>query len=381
LKPEVISMTRVAIATFALSLSACQPRVAPGPLDATYTDVFRVSGLSSGELQVLRRASLNESEWRSILRVAVRGQDGPPIAGRYEVADDAVIFRPAFPPDAGREYVVSIDPSKPPLSRPPGMVEKTIAMPAAAATAPTVVTGLWPAAEIWPENLLRFYIHFSSPMSRTSAAGRVRLEDDTGREVTDAILPMDLDLWNGDLTRYTVFFDPGRVKRGIRPNLELGRAMVAGRRYAIVVDADWRDAHGKPLQSSFRHVFTAAPEETRAIDPAAWRVTPPRAGSREALVVEFPWPLDRAQLDRAIGVARARSAAMAGRIDVDQLDRRWRFTPDEPWTAGEHDLTVLAFLEDPAGNAVGRAFEMKNFLRSESAARQTDMVKVPFIVE
>ena len=373
---------RSLIALVALTLAACQPRIASRPLDATYDDAFRISGLSSDELAALRGASLSDDDWRAIVGVSVRDQDGPPMAGRYEVTDEALFFRPAFPPDAGRDYVVRVNASRPPLRRPAGVFEKTISMPAAAATAPTVVAGLWPAADVWPENLLRFYIHFSGPMSRTSAAGRVRLEDEHGREVTDAILPMDLDLWNGDLTRYTVFFDPGRVKRGIRPNLELGRAMVAGRRYAIVVDADWRDAHGKPLQSSFRHVFTAAPEETRAIDPAAWRVTPPRAGSRDPLVVQFPWPLDRALLARALGVARSGStAALDGRIDVDQADRRWRFTPAGAWHAGEHDLVVLTLLEDPAGNAVGRAFEMKNFTRSDAAARQTDTVKVPFVIE
>jgi hypothetical protein len=304
------------------------------------------------------------------------------MAGRYQVTDEALVFHPAFAADPGRAYVVRVDTSHAPLGRADGVFETILTLPAAEPTAPTTVTGLWPAAPVWPENLLRFYIHFSAPMSRTSAAGRVHLEDDAGREVTKAILPMDLDLWNGDLRRYTVFFDPGRVKRGIQPNLELGRAMVAGRRYAIVVDAGWRDAHGKPLQASFRHVFTAAPEETRAIDPSAWRVAPPRAGSRDALTLEFPWPLDRAQLDRAIGVARARSpATIAGRIDVDQNDRRWRFTPDELWSAGEYDLIVLTFLEDPAGNAVGRAFEMKNFLRSPAAATQTESVRVPFVIE
>ena len=375
-------MNRVSLALLAVALAACQPRVASGPLDATYTDAFRVSGLSSQELNALQRASLSDADWHSLLRIGVRGQDGPPIAGRYEVTDDAVVFHPAFAPDAGREYLVWFDASKPPLQRRDAVFQKTIAMPAAVAAAPTVVTHLWPAAPVWPENLLRFYIHFSAPMSRTSAAGHVRLVDDTGREITDAILPMDLDLWNGDLTRYTVFFDPGRVKRGIRPNLELGRAMIAGRRYAIAVDATWHDAHGKPLAASFRHEFTAGPEETRAIDPAAWRLTPARAGSRDAVTVEFPWPLDRALLDRAIGVARAKSAGpVAGAIEVDLNDRRWRFTPAEPWPAGEYDLVVLTFLEDPAGNAVGRAFEMKNFLRSAAAAAQVESVKVPFVIE
>ena len=66
---------------------------------------------------------------------------------------------------------------------------------------------------------------------------------------------------------------------------------------------------------------------------------------------------------------------------MDSNDRRWRFTPGEPWPAGEYDLVVLTFLEDPAGNAVGRAFEMKNFLRSAAAASQVESVKVPFVIE
>jgi hypothetical protein len=210
----------------------------------------------------------------------------------------------------------------------------------------------------------------------------VRLEDEDGREVTEALLPLDLDLWNADLTRYTVFFDPGRVKRGIRPNLELGRALIAGRRYTIVVDADWRDAAGRPLASAFRHVFTAGPEETRAIDPAAWRLTPPRRGTHQPLVVEFPSPLDRALLRRAIGVASGDSSAhLAGQIEVDAQDRRWAFTPEAPWPAGSYVLVVLRFLEDPAGNAVGRSFEMDRFSREEASASLADAVRIPFVID
>ncbi len=32
-----------------------------------------------------------------------------------------------------------------------------------------------------------------------------------------------MDLWNEDRTRFTVLYDPGRVKRGILPNEEMGR--------------------------------------------------------------------------------------------------------------------------------------------------------------
>ena len=68
-----------------------------------------------------------------------------------------------------------------------------------------------------PANQLRLYLHFSAPMDWRSGHEHVPLLDDAGQEVPDAFLPLDADFWNDDRTRYTVFFDPGRVKRGILP--------------------------------------------------------------------------------------------------------------------------------------------------------------------
>jgi hypothetical protein len=376
----------------ALLLSAaCSPRLQQGPLDIAFVQDFvdtshrdwgaiRVKGLSSQELDSLRAARLDDERWRALFRVAVAGQEAPPMAGAYEVANDAVVFRPAFPLDPGRTYSVRFDPARLPAPRRDEIVDTTITLASHTPTTPsTRVTGLWPAAAVWPENILRFYIQFSAPMSRTSAVGRVHVEDDTGKEVPDAFLPLDVDLWNPDRTRYTVFFDPGRVKRGIRPNVEKGRALVAGRRYAIVVSPDWRDDQGRSLVAAFRHEVTAAPAEMRAIDPARWQLEPPTAGSRGAFVVRFPWPLDRALLQRTLIVGRPGTGLpVGGRIDIDADDRAWRFTPADPWSAGAHELVVLSALEDAAGNAVGRAFEIDLFQKPQGAAPPKDL-KLPFV--
>ena len=46
-------------------------------------------------------------------------------------------------------------------------------------------------------------------------------------------------------------------------------------------------------------------------------------------------------------------------------ETQWRFTPRDPWTAGDYDLVALAFLEDLAGNRIGRPFEVDNFERTD----------------
>ena len=336
-----------------------------------------VSGLSSAELSAMRAASLDTAGWNAILSVHVAGNDSLPVGGSYSVAANAVEFTPRFPFDPGRTYVVRVDPGKFPQPRQATLVTKEIQIPAGSETARTSVTSIAPTGGVWPENLLRFYIQFSAPMSRATALGFVRLVDEAGNEVKDAFLPLDVDLWNGDRTRFTVFFDPGRVKTGIRPNVELGRALHAGRRYAIVVDAAWPDGHGQPLSSEFRYAFTAVAAEERPVQPAGWSIAAPASNTRDALVVTFPWPLDSGLLQRTIGVV-ANGAALNGTIAIDEGERVWRFTPAAPWRAGGHQLTVLPILEDPAGNRVGRAFEIAMF--QKPAPNAGERVNLPFHV-
>jgi hypothetical protein len=214
--------------------------------------------------------------------------------------------------------------------------------------------------------MLRFYVHFTGPMSNASTAGKVHLVGEDGEDIPNALLPLNVDLWNEDRTRFTVLFDPARVKRGILSNREMGRALVNGRRYAIAVDADWRDASGRPLAAAYRHEFTAGPPLEHAIDTQAWRLHLPKAGTRDALVVVFPFPLDSALVARALEVASGGERTVRGASEVGLDAMSWRFVPDAPWETGAHQLKVASFLEDPAGNRVNQAFEV-----DPARARQT----------
>ena len=329
-----------------------------------------MTGLSSAELSVLRGAPLDDAGWNAILNVHVAGNDSLPVSGSYAVAADAVEFTPRFPFDPGRTYLVRVDPGKFPQPRQTPVLTKELQIPAGPDGARTSVTAITPTGGVWPENILRFYIQFSAPMSRATALGFVRLVDENGAEVREAFLPLDVDMWNGDRTRFTVFFDPGRVKTGIRPNVELGRALHAGRKYAIVVDSAWPDAHGRPLTSEFRYPFRAAAAEERPVQPADWSMAVPSANTRNALVVTFPSSLDWGLLQRAVGVGVG-GVALDGAIAIDEGERRWRFTPSTPWQTGEHQLVVLPILEDPAGNRVGRAFEIAMFQKPAPDAGST----------
>ncbi len=352
-----------------LSLSVCVIAIAcsapPRPISVGLEDgsgdgpaAVRVTGLSADELAALRAAVWREEGWQALLAVTVSDGDGTPVAGRYVASREALEFHPRFPFDPGRSYRVRFDPARLPTPRAGEAVEVTVALPARAPTPPTVVTSLSPSSDPWPSNLLRFYVHFSAQMSQTQGVEFVRLLDDKGQEVTDALLPSAIDFWNADRTRYTVFFDPGRVKRGILPNRTLGRALEPGRDYTIVVDAAWRDAEGRPLAESYRRTFRSGPPVERALALTDWRITAPRAGTPDTLVVVFPHSLDEGLLRRAVGVAQAGEGPIDGTVAVALGETEWRFIPARPWRAGRHELLVLSILEDPSGNRLGRAFEV-----------------------
>ena len=351
--------------------SAGRPRIVLiGAQDAGGSTTVDVVGLPAADLAAVRSASLTAEEWEALLRVTVAAgstaaPDRPAVLGDYRVADGALRFTPRYAFDPGRQYRVVFTPGRLPASgageHEPwrlGPLTATVGRPAVVRAPATRVERVYPTGAELPENQLRFYVHFSAPMGLTGGAEYVRLLDEAGQVVEDAFLPLDLAMWNADRTRYTLLFDPGRVKRGILPNEQRGRPLVAGRRFTLAVDSAWPDAHGLPLVESYSRSFAVGPPAERAIDPAAWRIEAPAAGTRDPLVVELGRPLDHALLLRTLLVLTPGGGQVTGGADVRAAETQWVFTPREPWQDREYQLTVLAALEDTAGNRVGRPFEV-----------------------
>ena len=369
-----------------LALAACGRASGPSNPAITLTTpsdggaaYVEVKGLSDDALDALEDAGYSPDQWATVLRVAV-APDAPPMLGTYEVADGSLRFIPAFPLDPGRQYEARFD-----LSRIPGSGESgaaplvtTIGRPATHTEPTTVVAHVYPTGDVVPENLLRMYVEFSGPMGRKSGVEYMKVLNQDGKEIPGAILPLDYEFWSPDHKRFTIFFDPGRVKDGILPNREMGRPLTYGGGMTLVISREWRDEHGLPLKDDYRRTFTVAAADTTPLNTASWKLQAPRAGGRDSFVVTFPEPLDHGLLMRALGVRRG-GANIAGDITVDANETRWTFTPQGPWQAGDYELLALDILEDLAGNQIGRAFEVDNFdTVDKSPNPQT--IRIPFTV-
>ena len=328
-----------------------------------------VAGLPAADLEHLERAAPSRNAWQAVLRVHVAQADPtseelPAVLGDYAVDGGALRFTPRFPLAAGQRYEVVFDPSSLPSARhasapaPSRILRAAVEVPAPDRKPSTRVAAVYPTGPEVPENHLRLYIVFTAPMGLGRGNPHVRLLDQGGQPVADAFLPLDVDLWNPDRTRYTVLYDPGRVKRGIRPNAELGRPLSADRRYTLQIDAAWRDGGGQPLVAPFSREFRVGPPRERALDPDAWRLDLPSHGTRDPLAVRFPVSLDYGLLQSALRVATGSGRPMAGEIEVEEGETRWTFTPREPWRPGDYQVVAAPTLEDVAGNRIGRPFEV-----------------------
>lgn len=305
----------------------------------------------------------------------------PAMAGTYELQAGVLRFVPAFPPSPGMRYravlrrraVTQTDTESAPDWTASHQVARVTDGPT------TVVSRVSPAASVVPENLLKFYVHFSSPMSRGHIYEHIHLLDAKGQEVELPFLEIDEELWNPEMTRLTLFLDPGRIKRGVRPLEEIGPSLVSGQRYTLRIGKEWRDASGRPLKGEYSKAFEVGPPDREAPDPKRWTIHAPRSGTKAALTVTFTEPMDDGLARRVIRLERGGNSSLRGRVELAGDDRQWLFLPEEPWSAGEYRLLIGSTLEDLAGNNPGKTFEVDLF---EGVQRRVthEVIALPFVV-
>ncbi len=300
----------------------------------------------------------------------------PPMAGSWEVAGGTLRFAPRFPLTRGVRYRAEL--------RLPGAapVIAHYQLPPDTTPATTVVAQFYPSGSQIPENQLKFYVHFSAPMTRGSAYRHVQLSDAAGRAIDLPFLELEEELWDASMTRLTLLIDPGRIKRGVKPLEDVGPVFEAGKMYVLSVRAGWSDAAGRPLAKDARQTYQAGPADRTPPDPARWEIRPPQADTTGGLVVHFGEPMDHALAQRMITVhARDGSAQeIDGDVELGAMERTWTFTPAQAWKRGRYTLNVVTSIEDLAGNNVGKTFDV-DVMEGGQRRLEKRSVSVPFEVK
>jgi hypothetical protein len=343
---------------FVVQALACAALVCTGTLKAA--EVAASIEWSLNEVKTTRFRDLAATNWPDLFLVYVdQGKAAvditlPPIAGTYRVETNTVIFTPQFPFVPGVDYHAVLRGSG---ERIADRISRH-RFPAAPFESKTTLLSVFPTADSLPENLLKFYLQFSAPMSGGHIYEHIHLRDASGKEVALPFLEIDEELWDPAMTRLTLFLDPGRIKRGVKPLEDIGPALQAGKSYTLKIARDWKDANGAPLIADYEKTFAVVEADREPPNPKNWKITAPRAGTRETLKVNFDERLDHALIQRVLKIIDSTGAAVAGAASALNDDTLWTFVPKQPWGAGRYRLFVPTIIEDLAGNNIGKAFDV-----------------------
>ncbi len=334
------------------------------------TEFAELCGLTPGELA--RRVVILPSDV-----LATAGDDYrafPTIAGSFVLEPESVCFMPRFPFRDGMSYAVVVDSG----ASQDGPQVLTIQRPTVAATPTTEVVAIYPTAAEIPVNLLKVYVHFSTPMSEGWAAQAITVcRQDNGELLEGVFLPTPPELWDPSRRRLTMLLDPGRIKRGLAPNLEAGYPLVEGVPVKVMVAPDFRDAGGRPLVAGAERCYRVGPPRRERIALHNWKLIPPVAGSAQPLTVEFDHPLDQALLQHCLTVKTTDGTPVSGQGEIGPEERSWRFSPENPWDTGPCRLTIAPHLEDLAGNSPLRVFD-RDITIEDDAPTNKDALQVEF---
>ena len=108
------------------------------------------------------------------------------------------------------------------------------------------------------------------------------------RAVELPFLEIDQEMWDAESKRLTVLFDPGRIKRGVKPLEDIGPAIESGHSYTLVIAGAWQDAQGAPLKNEYRKAFRVTDADRAPIDTARWTVLSVKAGN-SGTARDRPW--------------------------------------------------------------------------------------------
>jgi hypothetical protein len=226
---------------------------------------------------------------------------------------------------------------------------------------------VFPSADTLPENLLKIYFVFSKQMQEGSSGRYIRILNEDNDTLENILLELKPELWNADHTMLTIWIDPGRIKRDLLLNKELGKPLESNSNYTLVVSPGWRDVDGMALTEPYtKNFFTVSPDRQKP-DLKNWSIVKPTVKTKDPLSVKFPEAMDYALGIRGIDIHLG-SKQLTGTIVLGEDEHKWSFTPDNDWIAGRYKITISPQVEDLAGNNLERLFD--NDLLDETSATE-----------
>jgi len=285
------------------------------------------------------------------------GENNTPIAiqGIHTVEGEYLVFLPYFPFEKGMTYVVKAKYA----DNDSGYSFQSFQVGKKQPVDSAKVVNIYPSGSQLPENLLRFYIYFKTPMKKGEAVEHIHLVDAEGNLDNQAFMEFKQELWSPDGKRLTLLFDPGRIKRGVSTNLELGPALLEGNQYQLVISGAWQDVYGQELSINTTKEFAVTKAYRQYIKVDELEIQNPDADSKGILSIQFDRIIDHALVQSMIQIKDENEKVKAGYWQTSEDEKMVQFIPENPWQKGTYQIIMDSRLEDVAGNNLNNLLDQK----------------------
>lgn len=293
------------------------------------------------------------------------------IQGKHTKEDNNLAFQPYFPFENGLRYIVRTkNANADDYSYHPFIIgeKKTVDK--------AKVISIYPSASQLPENLLRFYIYFNTPMKEGQALKHIQLVHEQGNIDNHAFMAFKQELWSADGKRLTILFDPGRIKRGVSTNMLRGLALEETKQYSLSIANTWLDVYGQPLSERTRKKIEVTKAYRTKINIDQWLVNKPKGNSKEALTIHFDRIMDHALIQSMIQLKDGAENLVAGHWEILEEEKQIKFIPEKKWNSGKYKIVIDSRLEDVAGNNLKNLLDYNKSEENNNASYQFIYFKI-----
>lgn len=282
----------------------------------------------------------------AVFVINASGEIGPiPVQGRFSYNANFLIFTPYYPFEKGLTYTVRTKHLDTDVYS-----YRTFILETSEKYDAAELLCIYPSADVLPENLLRFYFYFSTPMKKGEVLKYIQLIDSAGNIDSNAFMQFKQELWSPDGKRLTLLFDPGRIKRGVSTNAELGPALLEGNTYQLSISGEWEDVYGQKLGTTESKAFKVGTGYRTTINISSWNIDTPQAESAQPLSIHFDRIMDYALLQSMIQIQDEEKNKITGHWETLEQEQSIQFIPEKKWQKGNYNIVFERRLEDLAGN-------------------------------
>lgn len=311
------------------------------------------------------RANWGYDELAIFVTSAAGESSSVPVQGRFSYNTGQLIFTPYYPFEKGLTYTVrtkNLDTDE--------YLYCTFMLETKEKYAVAKLLQIYPLANVLPENILRFYLYFNTPMKKGQALKYIRLVDAAGNIDNHAFMEFKQELWSTDGKRLTMVFDPGRIKRGVSTNRELGPALLEGQKYRLTISGAWQNIYGQALSANASKEFIVGQAYRQHIDVESLEIEKPKAYTYDALVIHFDRLMDHALIHSMLQIENEEGNPIAGHWEISDDETKALFFPEDTWKKGNYRILMHGNLEDLAGNNLNALLDEKIGHKSNNSIHQ-----------